>query len=340
VLAWILRLLAINVTKERKLEWEGEKTLKKILLRYLPIFLVILLLLVTTIETKGKTNKRTNEVSQEELLKKQKESIRVLESELDKLAVNFEYYQNTSRLLLKQTNWINEKVVPYYEDIERIKNITDMTKHLSKLDMTKPSSKQAMTKPSSKQAMTKPLSKLDILKKVSKVSPVGEFSETISEILINLEKLHEFLELNNKINNSINKINNLREKYEKTKDIEVLQDINKELTTKYIYLIGDLEKLTNESIDTFDTCATLIYQKQNIKMIASDAIDKVKIWDNSKKETSEEEIILEQLEANKKNIEKAPKEIQNKMKLDYEYILKIQSETEVISVFNEILTKN
>ncbi|MEH6956579.1 hypothetical protein [Neobacillus drentensis] len=305
--------------------------MKKILLRYLPIFLVILLLLVRTIETKGKTNKRTNEVSQEELLKKQKESIRVLESELDKLAVNFEYYQNTSGLLLKQTNWINEKVVPYYEDIERFKNITDMTKHLSMLDMTKPSSKQDITKP---------LSKLDILKKVSKVSPVGEFSETISEIIINLEKLHEFLELNKKINNSINKINNLREKYEKTNDIEVLQDINKELTTKYIYLIRDLEKLTNESIDTFDTCATLIYQKQNIKMIASDAIDKVKIWDNSKKETSEEEIILEKLEENKKNIEKAPKEIQNKMKLDYEYILKIQSETEVISVFNEILTKN
>jgi hypothetical protein len=75
-------------------------------------------------------------------------------------------------------------------------------------------------------------------------------------------------------------------------------------------------------------------------MFASGAIDKVKIWNNSKKETSEEEIILEQLEENKINIEKAPKEIQNKMKLDYEYILKIQSETEVISAFNEILSKN
>ncbi|MCM3118612.1 hypothetical protein M3610_25845 [Neobacillus sp. MER 74] len=146
--------------------------------------------------------------------------------------------------------------------------------------------------------------------------------------------------LNKKINHSINKIKSLREEYDQTKDIGVLQKIDKELTTNYIYLIWDLEKLTNESIDTFDTCATLIYQKQNIKMFASKGIDKVKIWDNSKKENSEEEIILEQLEENKKNIEKSPKEIQNRMKLDYEYILKIQSETEVISTFNEILSKN
>jgi len=291
----------------------GEKTRKKILFTYLPICLVTSLLLGTTNETKGKTVKRTNEVSQEELLKKQKESIRVLESELDKLTVNFEYYQNTSELLLKQTNWINEKIVPYSQDIDRIKKITDMTKQLSKLDM---------------------------LKEVSKVGPVGDFSETISEIIINIKKLDEFLDLNKKINHSINKIKSLREEYDQTKDIGVLQKIDKELTTNYIYLIWDLEKLTNESIDTFDTCATLIYQKQNIKMFASKGIDKVKIWDNSKKENSEEEIILEQLEENKKNIEKSPKEIQNRMKLDYEYILKIQSETEVISTFNEILSKN
>jgi hypothetical protein len=190
----------------------GEKTRKKILFTYLPICLVTLLLLGTTIETKGKT---TNEISQEELFNKQKESFIVIESEFDKLEGNYAYYQDTSELLLEQTNWINDKIVPYYEEIEGIKNITDYAEHLSKLEM---------------------------IKKVSKVSPVGDFSETISEIIINIEKLHEFLELNKKINHSINKINNLREKYDKTKDIEVLQDINKELTTKYIYLIGDLEK--------------------------------------------------------------------------------------------------
>lgn len=290
----------------------GEKTRKKILFTYLPICLVTLLLLGTTIETKGKTNKLTNEVSQEELFNKQKESIRVIELELDKLAGNYAYYQDTSELLLEQTNWINEKIVPYYEDIEGIKNITDMSKHLSKLDM---------------------------LKKVSRVSPIGDLSETISEIIINIKKLHEFLELNKAINSSINKIKTLREEYDKTKDIVVLQEINKELTTNYIYLIGDLEKLTNESIDTFDTFSTLIYQQQNIRKVASDAIDKVNIWDNSKRETSEEENTLEQLKENKKNIEKAPEEIENRMKLDYKYILKIQSETEVISAFNEILSK-
>jgi hypothetical protein len=291
----------------------GEKTRKKILFTYLPICLVTLLLLGTTIETKGETNKPTNDVSQEELFDKQKESSRVIESELDKLAENYAYYQDTSELLLQQSNWINEKVVPYFENIEGIKNITDKAEHLSKLSM---------------------------LKQVSRVSPIGDFSETISEIITNLEKLHEFLELNKEINSSINKIKTLHEKYDKTKDIVVLQEINKELTTNYIYLIGDLEKLTNESIDIFDTFATIIYQQQNIKIFASEAIDAVKIWDNSKNQTSEEENTLEQLEGNIKNIENAPEEIQSRMKLDYEYILKIQSETEVISAFNEILSKN
>jgi hypothetical protein len=292
----------------------GGKTRKKLLFTYLPICLVTLFFLFgTTIETKGGTNKRTNDVSQEELVNKQKESTRVIESELDKLAENYAYYQKTSELLLEQTNWINEKVVPYFEDIEGIKYITDKAKYLSKLNM---------------------------LKQVSGVSPIGDLSANINEIIIDIEKLHEFLELNKEINSSINKIKTLREEYDKTKDIVVLQKINKELTTNYIFLIGDLEKLTNESLDTFATFATLIYQKQNIKMFASDAIDAVKIWDDSKKQTSEEENTLEQLEENKKDIENAPEEIQNRMKLDYEYILKIQSETEVISVFNEILSKN
>ncbi|NYE08984.1 hypothetical protein F4694_005841 [Bacillus niacini] len=291
----------------------GEKTRKKILITYLPICLVTLFLLWTTIETKGKTYKRTSDISQEEMFNKQKESIRVIETELDKLAENYVYYQVTSELLLKQTNWINEKVVPYFENIEGIKNITDKAENLSKLSM---------------------------VKQVSKVSPIGDLSATISETIIYIKKLREFLELNKEINSSINKIKTLHEEYDKTKDIVVLQEINKELTTNYIYLIGDLEKFTNESIDIFDTFATLIYQKQNIKMFASDAIDVVKIWDNSKEQTSEEENTLEQLEENKKDIENAPEEIQNRMKLDYEYILKIQSETEVISAFNEILSKN
>lgn len=291
----------------------GRKTRKKILFTYLSICLVTLFLLWMTLETKEETIKRTNDVSQEDLFNKQKESTRVIESELDKLAENYVYYQETSKLLLEQTNWINEKVVPYFEDIEGIKDITDKSKHLSKLNM---------------------------LIKVSGASPIGGFSATISEIIIHIKKLREFLELNKEINSSINKINTLREEYDNTKDIVVLQEINKELTTKYIYLIGDLEKLTNESRDTFDTLATLIYQQQNIKMFASDAIDVVKIWDDSKTDFSEEENTLEQLKENIKNIENAPEEIQNRMKLDYKYILKIQSETEVISAFNEILSKN
>lgn len=291
----------------------GSKTRKKIMFTYLSICLVTLFLLATTIEIKEETIKRKSDISQEDLFNKQKESTRVIESELDKLEENYMYYQETSELLLEQTNWINEKVVPYIEEIEGIKNITDNSKHLSKLNM---------------------------LIKVSGASPIGGFSSTISEIIIHIKKLHEFLELNKEINNSINKIKTLREEYDKTKDIVVLQEINQELTTNYIYLIGDLEKVTNESKDTFDTFATLIYQQQNFKMFASDAIDVVKIWDDSKKQTSQEENTLEQLEENMKNIENAPEEIQNRMKLDYKYTLKIQSETEVISAFNEILSKN
>lgn len=297
----------------------GEITRKKILFTYLPICLVPLLLLWTTSEPKEETNKQTSYVSQEELFNKQKESIKVIESELDKLEENFTYYRDTSELLLKQTNWINEKVVPYIEEIEGIKNVTDQALHLSKLDK---------------------LDKVDMLKQVSKVTPIGDISATISEIIINIKELHDFLELNKEINSSINKIKTLCEEYDKTKDLVVLQEINKELTTNYIYLIGELEEITNESIDTFDTFATLIYQQQNIKNLASDAIDVVNVWDNSKKQTSEEDNTLKQLEENKKNIGNAPKEIQKRMKLDYEFILKIQSETEVISAFNEVLSKN
>ncbi|WP_419887612.1 hypothetical protein ACN6MT_19485 [Neobacillus niacini] len=311
ILSFVLGISGL-IKPKWTLMW-GEKTRKKILFTYLPICLVTLFLLGTTIEAKGETNKRTNDVSQEELLNKKKESIRDLELELDKLAKNYEYYQVTSELLLEQTNWFNEKLDPYFEDIEAIKNITDKAKYLSKLEM---------------------------VKKVSEVSPIGDLSATISEIITNIKELNEFLELSKKLNSSINKIITLRDEYDKTKNIVVLHEINKELTTNYIYLIGDLEKLTNESIDTFDTFATLIYQKQNIKMVVSDAIDVVKIWDNSEKQASEEENTLEQLKENKKNIENAPEEIQKRMKLDYEYILKIQSEIEVIIAFNEILSKN
>ena len=324
VIVFILSLaIVLYINSLIKPNWTlmwGEKTRKKILFAFLPICLVPFFLLWTTNETTKVTIKRTNDVSQEELVNKQKESFRVVESELDKLAGNYDYYQKTSELLLAQTNWINENVVPLIDDIEGIKNYTDKVAHLSRLDKIEK------------------LDKLDIVKNVSKVTPLGDISAYISEIIVNVKELHEFLELNKKINSSINKIKTLREQYDKTKDLVVLQEINKELTTNYINLIRDLEKSTNESIDTFDTLATFFYQQQNIKTFASDAIDAVKIGDNSKKQTSKEEKTLEKLEGDMRKIENAPEEIQHKMKLDYEYILKIQSETEVISTLNEILS--
>jgi hypothetical protein len=127
----------------------------------------------------------------------------------------------------------------------------------------------------------------------------------------------------------------LRAEFDETKDIDVLREINIELTNNYIYLINDLEKGINDSIGTYDKFATVFYQLQNIKQLTSDAIDTIKIWEDSKKQDSEN--TLKQLETNVKNIENAPKEIQNKKKLDYQHIMNIKSEIQLISTINEIL---
>ncbi|MDQ0252845.1 hypothetical protein J2S74_000217 [Evansella vedderi] len=291
----------------------GERTRKQALFTYLPLTLMTLILF-------GMIGKAEAEIDMEAKIRHlQGESLQGIELTLEQLDTNFAYYEETSKLLNDQFDWLRETVLPYYETVEGIVDITDYTRHLNKFQW---------------------------LQSIHEASQFGNFTSTIGissrilsatlgEVAIHMRNLNTFTDLDEEISTSISKLKALHEEYKETKELDVLVQIDRELNTTYFPLIKELESFIQESIITFHTLATFFYQQQNIKMFASDALDAFMFWKEQEDDIDADQRLTE-LAENLALIENAPEEFRSRIQLDTESIMSIHSHLAVIQALEEL----
>jgi hypothetical protein len=290
----------------------GGKTRKKILLTYIPISFVILIGIVMVSK---------ESIAAEKVTKARQQSVQEIETALDQLEENLQFYQETSQLLHEQQQGVNG-LLPFNDGLEKLTSVADKTKHITKI---------------------KPLQQVASVSKIA--TPIGAVSSAASATLWNvaghLETIQQYEELDKKLTASIQKINALHKQYNETKDLKLMEQIHEELTSNYIYLLVDLKDYTNESIDTFNKLALILYQGQNIKMNLSEGIGKITFWkETDEEDKKEQKKTLKQLDDNMKRIKLIPTEITNRYKEDNTTVIKIESELRVIQTLDRMLSDN
>jgi hypothetical protein len=290
----------------------GGKTRKKILLTYIPISFVILIGIVMVSK---------ESIAAEKVTKARQQSVQEIETALDQLEENLQFYQETSQLLHEQQQGVNG-LLPFNDGLEKLTSVADKTKHITKI---------------------KPIQQVASVSKIA--TPIGAVSSAASATLGNvaghLETIQQYEELDKKLTASIQKINALHKQYNETKDLKLMEQIHEELTSNYIYLLVDLKDYTNESIDTFNKLALILYQGQNIKMNVSEGIGKITFWkETDEEDKKEQKKTLKQLDDNMKRIKLIPTEITNRYKEDNATVIKIESELRVIQTLDRMLSDN
>lgn len=269
--------------------------------------------------TSSSSFKKQEETIKDKLKNAEKVSINQIESELANLSNHYQLYRDDLTLMLEQVKWLNDYLVPY-------------------------------------RGIIKTLPALSYIKFIGVIPGADEIGDKISLAKRNINEIDETLKslealsaLNTELNNSIGKIEGLYKEYGRTKDVNILFQIEQELTTNFSYLIKDLGHYSEGSYSAFKISYSILNSIIHIKKfgnltkdVSQDAMDAVKFWEKESKELESATNIEIDKSAEKNLNEKVnrlkqlPEKLEKQTRDSLNSINTIQKELQTLKVVNII----